>query len=191
MTLLCIVRHGETDWNKQRKLQGREDRELNEKGREQASLIAACLGKSHWDVIITSPLKRAFATAEIIGKNLHITNVVKESAFIERDFGRASGLTLEQQESAFPDGLVPGKESDDSLLKRVMQGLNGIVKKYGDRKVILVAHGAVINSLLKAVSGGRIDVGETNIKNMCINIVEHDGSNWHVKVYNSVEAHWP
>ncbi len=187
VTTVCIIRHGETDWNKERKFQGREDTELNDAGKRQASEIAAHLAGFSWDVIITSTLKRAAATADIVRLALETTPVVIDEAFIERDFGKASGLTLGEQELAFPDGVVPGKESDDALEKRVLEGLQGIARDYHDNKVVLVTHGAVINSILKAVSAGSINVGETNIKNACLTIIELDGSGWHVKAYNSVE----
>jgi len=186
MTTLCIVRHGETDWNRLGRFQGREDIELNENGRAQASLIAEHLSEFQWDLIITSPLKRAHATAEIIGKRLEITKIIEDKAFVERDFGKGSGLTLESQKSAFPDGDIPGKENDDALEKRVFRGLQGVIESNRDRKIVIVAHGAVINALLRVVSAGSIDLGETNIKNTCINILEHDGSCWQIKTYNSV-----
>ena len=186
VTTVCIIRHGETEWNKERKFQGREDIELNDEGKRQASTIAAHLGRFSWDVIITSPLKRALATAETVRRALKNTPLVIQEAFIERDFGRASGLTSREQERAFTDGVVPGKESDDALAKRVLEGLQCIIRDYRNRKVILITHGAVINSLLKAVSAGKINVGETNIKNACFTVIEHDGSGWQVRTYNSM-----
>ncbi|MHC9544574.1 MAG: histidine phosphatase family protein [Vulcanimicrobiota bacterium] len=187
MMTLCIVRHGETDWNRLGRFQGREDIELNENGRAQASLIAEYLSGFQWDVIITSPLKRAYATAEIIGKKLDITAIIEDRAFVERDFGNGSGLTLEQMKSAYPDGTIPGRENDESLEKRVLQGLRGVADTYRDRRIVMVAHGAVINSLLKVVSAGKVNLGETSIRNACINILEHEGSSWQIKVHNSVD----
>lgn len=187
MMTLCIVRHGETDWNRLGRFQGREDIELNENGRAQASLIAEYLSGFQWDVIITSPLKRAYATAEIIGKKLDITAIIEDRAFVERDFGNGSGLTLQQMKSAYPGGVIPGRENDESLEKRVFQGLQGVADTYRDRRIVMVAHGAVINSLLKVVSAGTIDLGETTIRNTCINILEHDGGRWVIKVHNSVD----
>jgi uncharacterized phosphatase len=187
MTTLCIVRHGETDWNKLRKFQGREDIPLNRQGKKQASMIAAHLAESTWDGIISSPLKRASDTADIIAKKLKIGPVIEDGAFVERDYGEGSGLTLTEQEAAFPDGLIPGKESDDMLEGRVLRGLQGILDTQVGKRVILVAHGAVINALLKAVSAGALNLGETRIRNTCINILEHDNVQWHIRVYNSVD----
>ncbi len=106
---------------------------------------------------------------------------------MERDYGKGSGLTPEEQESAFPGGLIPGRESDDMLEERVVRGLDGILGAQRGRRVILVTHGAVINTLLRVVSGGTLDPGETRIRNTCITILEHDGEQWHIRVHNSVD----
>jgi hypothetical protein len=71
-TTICILRHGETDWNSTGRLQGCEDIELNAVGREQAVQVAGYLEKEPWDIIISSPLKRAYETARIIAMRLSI-----------------------------------------------------------------------------------------------------------------------
>jgi len=187
MTTICIVRHGETDWNAQKRFQGREDIELNENGKGQACVVANYLKKSEWDVIISSPLKRASMTAEIIGKHLGLSDVITLDAFIERDFGKASGMTLEQQKIAFLDGIIPEKESDDDFSDRTVRGLESLVKEYNGKNIILVSHGAVINSLLKAISNNSINIGETLIKNTCVNIIKYIDDTWHIELYNSVD----
>lgn len=184
-TTICLIRHGETDWNAQKRFQGREDIELNENGKIQTTEIAEHLGKVNWDVIISSPLKRAYSTAQIIAKKLKIENTVINENFIERDYGKASGLTFAQWKHSFPDGIVPGKENDESLKKRVITGLDEIVGEYKEKNILLISHGAVINSILKTVSNGAIDIGETNIKNACFNLVLHNGTAYSVELFNS------
>ncbi len=187
VTEICIVRHGETDWNTQKIFQGREDIELNKKGEEQAYLVAEYLNKSQWDVIVSSPLKRAFCTAKIIGESVGIDEIIALDAFIERDFGKGSGMTLEQQQQNFPDGVIPEKESDEALAERAKKGLEYIVKKYEGKRIILVSHGALINSILKTVSENSIIIGETFIKNTCINLIKYEKGNWEIELYNSVD----
>jgi uncharacterized phosphatase len=70
MTLLYLVRHGETDWNRQRRIQGSTDIPLNATGRDQAARTARLLGRRSWDAILTSPLSRAVETASIISGEL-------------------------------------------------------------------------------------------------------------------------
>ncbi len=187
VTEICIVRHGETDWNTQKIFQGREDIELNKKGEEQAYLVAKHLKKSQWDVIVSSPLKRALSTAKIIGESVGIDEITALDAFIERDFGKGSGMTIEQQNQNFSDGIIPGKESDDELADRAKAGLEYIVKEYEGKKIILVSHGALINSILKIVSDNSIDIGEMLIKNTCLNLIKYENGNWQVELYNSVD----
>jgi uncharacterized phosphatase len=86
MGMVCIVRHGETEWNRLTKLQGREDIELNDIGREQAKGTSEYLSQFNWDKIYTSPLKRAKETANIIAQYLEIEEVNEEVDFIERDY---------------------------------------------------------------------------------------------------------
>ena len=184
-TTICLIRHGETDWNAQKRCQGRENIELNGNGKIQAAEIAEPLKKIDWDVIISSPLQRAETTACIIGEVLKKNLITTNDKFIERDYGKASGLTFHQLKETFPDELIPGKESDEDLQQRVFEGLCEAVNTYENKNILLVSHGAVINSLLKKISKGAIDIGETNIKNAHINLIKHDGVTFRVDMYNS------
>jgi uncharacterized phosphatase len=186
-----LIRHGETDWNAQKKCQGREDIELNDNGKMQAVEITKQLSKLNWDVIISSPLKRAYSTAKIIAENLKIENIKTHNNFIERDFGKASGLTFEEWKLYFPNGIVPRKEDDECLKNRVISGLGEIVDEFNEKNILLVCHGAVINSILKTVSNGAIDIGETNIKNACFNIISYDGTAFRVELFNSDQLENP
>ncbi|PYG89070.1 broad specificity phosphatase PhoE [Ruminiclostridium sufflavum DSM 19573] len=186
-TEICIVRHGETDWNVQKRYQGREDTELNENGEEQANAVARHLKRYRWNAVLSSPLKRALRTAEIIGESLGIEEIEILASFIERDFGNGSGMTREQQAQSFPDGSIPGKESDDELSDRIKKGLEYITKAYKGEKVILVSHGAVINAIIKYVSDNFISVGETFVKNACLNIIKYEDEKWTIELYNSID----
>src|SRR4029078_4907654 len=91
MTEICLVRHGQTDWNFQEIIQGREDIPLNEVGKKQASQSAAALQLDTWDVIISSPLIRAQETAQMISNAVGIHSILLDERFVERNFGEASG----------------------------------------------------------------------------------------------------
>ena len=186
-TRICIIRHGETDWNAQKRCQGREDIELNENGKIQATEIANQLKKINWDIIISSPLKRAETTAKIITHELKTKLIIINEKFIERDYGKASGLTFDQWKKAFPGGLIPGKENDEDLKNRVFKGLCDVVSEYRGKNILLISHGAVINSILKTVSHGAIDIGETNIKNAGFNLILHNGTDYSVEKFNSAQ----
>lgn len=65
--------------------------------------------------------------------------------------------------------------------------MEGIVEEYNGKNILLISHGAVINSILKSVSNGKIDLGETNIKNACINFFRYDGTTFRVELFNSAQ----
>ncbi|MFC4356309.1 histidine phosphatase family protein [Chryseomicrobium palamuruense] len=185
MTIICLVRHGETDWNAIGMLQGRTDIPLNETGFRQAEECSELLKTSQWDVIITSPLKRAKQTAEIINKKV-IVPVVEMEDFLERDYGDAEGMTYEERNSKFPDNLYPNQEERTALNKRVIEGIEKINQEYGDKKILLVAHGAVINAILAVFSNGKIGSGKTNLINACISNIYLHKDKWRIKDFNQI-----
>lgn len=186
MTKVCFVRHGETNWNYEGRIQGREDIPLNETGKTQARLSGQHLKNEHWDVLAASPLQRAKRTAEIIGEDIGIDQIVEMPEFMERNYGEASGMTREEREEAFPDGNIRRIETIEDLTQRGMRGLEQLSKNYSDQKVLVVAHGGVINAILKAVSGGEIGSGKTRLNNACINLLDYNDSRWNVKAHNVI-----
>lgn len=184
--MICLIRHGETDWNFKGKLQGKTDIPLNETGKNQAVECKAFFTGSDWDLIISSPLSRAKQTAEIINEGLNL-EIVEMPIFKERSFGVAEGLTIEEIKDKYPDGNYPGKETKESLKKRVMAGLEEINQKYPTKKVLLVAHGAVINSILNEISGGTLGTRKTKLMNACISHVQFLEEGWKIHNYNQVD----
>lgn len=106
MTAVCLVRHGETDWNLQQKCQGKTDIPLNTTGERQARETGEYVKDFSWDIIVTSPLKRAKRTAEIINEYLHLP-IVEMDDFKERDYGDAEGMPLEERTKRYPDNIYP------------------------------------------------------------------------------------
>lgn len=182
-TVICIVRHGETDWNAQGRLQGREDIELNDSGREQAFKMANYLGKETWDAVVSSPLKRAYETAQIIARRLSISDIQVEEQITERDYGEASGLWPEERRSRFPDA-IPGQEDFELLRQRAMSGLEKIASVNNGKKIIVISHGALTNSILYTLSGGEFGSFKTRLKNGCINQLTLNNGKWTVDFYN-------
>jgi uncharacterized phosphatase len=185
-TTVCLVRHGETDWNREGRLQGREDIALNARGREQAGLAAAFLAQRHWDLVVSSPLARAAETASIIARHLGLEHVVSMDEFVERDYGAAAGLTLAERKDRFPGDAWPGLEERSAVAARCLAGLRALVRTYPGHDIVVVSHGAAINAILAALSGGEIGTGKTTLGNACINELHFRADAWEIVSYNVV-----
>ena len=156
-----MVRHGETDWNRENRFQGHSDPPLNATGREQAHELAAALDGELVAAAYTSPLKRAHETAEIVCHRLGI-DLRTSASLMEVDVGSWSGLTRGEIEARFPDGyrrwLDYGHgwddgESYDELGERVVSGLLDIAARHPEELVLAVTHGGPIRSALAAAAG--------------------------------------
>jgi uncharacterized phosphatase len=185
ITNICLVRHGVTDWNVLGKLLGRTDIPLNEKGIIQAKECSEFLKAFQWNVIITSPMKRAKQTAEIINNRLNLPLIEMEE-FLERGYGDAEGMDLKKRTSMFPDKKYPNQEDQVSLNYRIMVGIQHIKQMYGESKILLVAHGAVINAILAALSNGEVGSGKTNLLNASISNIQFHQDRWRITDFNNI-----
>ncbi|WP_353856199.1 histidine phosphatase family protein [Bacillus sp. Bos-x628] len=185
MTRICLVRHGETDWNAAKRIQGRTDIPLNKIGKWQAEQTGLYLKDFHWDVVISSPLSRAKETANLILKYVHAPLVIMDD-FIERDYGDAEGMSLKERQELFPDKQYPNMESLKSLQDRMLKGIHKVRAAYPDQNVLIIAHGAAIHALLSVLADEHIDLHHTRLVNACLNYVEWKDGEWKVRDYNVV-----
>ncbi len=156
MTVFALVRHGETDWNRERRIQGSTDIPLNETGREQARATGALLASRRWTALVASPLGRAAETARLIGEHVGLGEPELEPRLAERDYGQAEGLTGPEIDAMFPDGAdVPGREPREAVAERAVAALHDLAARHPGEAVIVVAHGGVIRSVLETVAPGR------------------------------------
>lgn len=155
MTLLYLVRHGETDWNLERRIQGSTDIRLNATGRQQAARAGRLLARRSWDGIITSPLSRAAETARIIADELGLGLPETLDDIVERAYGEAEGLSDAELARLFPgDTPVPGRESRQDVTARVIPALLRVAEQHPREHVILATHGGVIRAVLNAIAPG-------------------------------------
>ncbi|WP_188496235.1 histidine phosphatase family protein [Pullulanibacillus pueri] len=183
MTKICMVRHGETNWNAERRLQGRTDIPLNAAGIKQAQACGRFLSQSEWDVVVTSPLGRAKQTAEIINIQLGLT-ILEMEAFIERGFGDAEGMTYEEKLTTFSEQPIPNQESKEAVIARTMEGLQTLHQKFPGENILLVAHGGVINAILSTISNG--ETGKLRLNNACLSTILYKNGQWEIESYNQV-----
>ena len=170
-TTIVLVRHGETDWNRDNRFQGHADPPLNDTGREQARVLAAELGTESFAAAYTSPLRRAAETAAILAGALGIDAVPDES-LMEVDVGSWSGLTRTEVEARFPEGFArwleyghgwDDGETYDELGARVVSGLVDIAARHPDEVVLAVTHGGPIRSALAAAERISFDEARRSI----------------------------
>lgn len=151
-TIICCVRHGQTNGNKSRTFQGRSDLPLNEVGIEQANISADLLTTCpiKWDIIISSPFKRAYETCEIIAKKIGYNNpIITDSLAIERAFGEAEGKPIsEENYKLISENFFNGQESEQDIINRGSELINKLLNKYQGKNILLVSHSHFIKSLL-------------------------------------------
>lgn len=189
-TYIGLLRHGQTDWNIDFRLQGVTDIELNETGIAQARDAANALEAREWDLIITSPLSRARDTAEIVRNTLGKSNVEVEPLLLERSFGEAEGLSHEEWRAKYSDtNQVPGGESLSDLEKRAGLLLDTLVSKHQGRRVLAVSHGALIRVLLRIVSDGEFPRDGERLGNASLSIFIHDSNGWRIQSYEPRTLH--
>lgn len=158
---IYLLRHGETDWNKKRLLQGHTDTLLNEKGRRQVEDTVRKLADLgiRMDAIVASPLKRAGESAAIAARVLDYPQekIVVEKLLIERGFGEGEGMALEEMRTRYPDCDCPGMESKEELIRRAGLALQKIIGDFRDaERILLAAHGAILFALLEAASEEKV-----------------------------------
>ncbi|GAA3020894.1 histidine phosphatase family protein [Microbacterium dextranolyticum] len=177
MTTLLLVRHGETDWNATRRIQGSTDIPLNDTGRAQAHETAAALAARYAGespVVVSSDLSRARETAGIIAAALGVPVSRTYPQLRERAYGQAEGLTDVEYRERFGDfgrDNVPDAETNGHLRTRAVAGVRRAVRDARrdhapiDVPVIAVAHGGLIGQLIRHASGDALPLPGERLAN--------------------------
>jgi broad specificity phosphatase PhoE len=146
MTILLLARHGQTDWNREGRLQGQTDRPLDSVGRRQARELAAILGEEAIDVVYSSDLRRARDTAEAVAAPRGLP-VLEVPELREKDFGSWEGLTDVEIRARFPESSFGGwgdGETTEAVAARVLEVLGRIAVRHDNATVLVVSHGGPI-----------------------------------------------
>ena len=167
MAVVLLARHGETDWNAERRFQGHADRPLNARGRAQAEALAERLACAPLAAVYASDLARARETAEIVARR-HGLPVVTRPDLKEVDVGSWSGLTTEEARTRHPEAFSrwrdegqPGwadGETYEEMRARALRAVLEIGAGHAGETVLVVAHGGTIRALLATALG--MDVHE-------------------------------
>ena len=198
-TLVYLIRHGETFWNREQRLQGQLDSPLTEEGIRQATVLAIKLADIRFDAVYASDLERARHTAHIIISRTNNISVTYDDRIRERHFGSFQGLTWEEIYAKYPDDAarelsgnamnkVPGGESKHQLLDRVIAFFNEITTRHPAQKVLVVSHGGVLNVWTKYVLGLPLETPRRfHLDNAAIIIFEYNGVHWYMKTLGEVD----
>jgi uncharacterized phosphatase len=146
-----LLRHGQTDWNLEGRVQGQKNVPLNQTGKQQITRFSTRV-EYPYSLIVTSPLRRAVQSAELCSVWLGLP-LVKEPLFAERAFGMFEGLRKDEVYKQFQIADIemldkfPGVESMSSFRERLEAGLRRLTKQYSEERILLVTHGSVIRLL--------------------------------------------
>ncbi len=159
--MLFLFRHGETDWNREGRLQGRVDTPLNATGLAQAEVLARQLCAHRLDAVVSSDLSRALSTARIVAEVCGVPLLVDEG-LRETNIGEAEGLLWAEVKARFgelterwhfdPQAAFPGGETGHQTLTRGLAALRRVTQSYPYRRVAVSTHGAVVRQFVNYAS---------------------------------------
>jgi probable phosphoglycerate mutase len=163
-TRLVVLRHGETDWNAQLRIQGHVDPPLNALGHSQAARLGQALRDEGLTQVYSSDLQRARSTAEAVARAAGLGPVQLDAGLRERAFGSFEGLTHAEVESRFPleaqrwrqraAGFAPGGgETLEDFYARCVGAAAAIAARHAGETIAIVAHGGVLDCLYRAAAG--------------------------------------
>lgn len=191
-TRFCLIRHGETAWNAERRVQGQIDIPLNATGESQAAAAGRGLADENFAAAYSSDLVRARATA---GAVLTSQPILAEADLRERHYGVLQSLTMREAEALHPQAYrrhvardphydLDGGESLDGFAKRVMAGLEALAERHVGQTVLVVTHGGVLDIVYRTATGrGLAAKRDFAIPNAAFNWLERDAAAWRILLW--------
>jgi probable phosphoglycerate mutase len=186
-TRICIVRHGETDWNAERRIQGQTDIPLNATGYRQALAAARGLAKEKFAALYSSDLQRARDTAAAAAQLLQLP-VIPESGLRERNYGEYQGLT-QAEIAQRPDYERYIKrdvnfdfgngESLNVFAERIKTTINSLATRHVGESIVLFAHGGVLDIVYRIATHRPLETArDFPIPNAALNWIEVGSPDW-------------
>lgn len=188
-TEIILIRHGETAWNRERRMQGQTDTPLSDIGRAQAAAVGRRLASYPFAALYSSDLARAWDTAAAIARESG-HEIRRDTALRERTFGVFEGLTYDEMSQRYPevharfssrdpDYAVPGGESPRQFFDRSMTCLEGIAQAHTGESVVVVTHGMVLDTLHRAARNLPLQAKrDAPLLNASLNTFERTESGW-------------
>jgi len=190
MTEILLIRHGETAWPAERRLQGHLDIPLNEEGERQAAALARALAGESVDMIVSSDLSRAASTARAVADVLGLP-LQTDATLRERCFGAFEGLLYDELEARFPQAYAQWRVRDPharypdgerraetfaEFAQRAVDAVTRIADMHRGKRILIVSHGGVLDAVYRAAHGMDITAPrDFDVLNASINRVQWDG----------------
>lgn len=194
---LIIVRHGQTRWNLDGRIQGHLDSELTPLGLRQAEAVAARLAEERLDAVYSSDLRRSLRTAEVICRSAGLP-VVPDPRLRERSMGLFEGLTFEEIRRRYPEDYarfaargpeyaIPGGESMRQCHERVIVGLQAVADRHPGRRAVVVTHGGPLSAAFRHTMGLPVNAPRCwSLFNASINRFEVQEDRWQLVVWGDL-----
>lgn len=192
LTRICFVRHGETDWNVEKRIQGQTDIPLNEIGRAQALAMAFNAAHVSFKAIYSSDLMRAAETARVLAVREEL-DVQPLPQLRERHYGIFQGITATEGAARYPEAYLrymardvgydfETGESIDQLVMRVSEAINWMVRHHTGQTIAAVTHAGVLDILYRKATGRPLHTPrDFVIPNCALNWFHFDGQGWHLE----------
>jgi broad specificity phosphatase PhoE len=197
-TWFGLIRHGKTQWNLEKRIQGRSDTSLCPDGIEQVERWGKIIKKAaRWDRIVASGLCRTWETAEIINKDLNLS-IEKETRLNEQDWGAWNGKTYQDLVLEQPKELdrqmasgwlfcPPGGEDRLTVWRRSLSAFQDMAARWDGQKILVVSHGGVLRALIYGILNRNFEPDETSlIKPYHLHILTWENERLGIEVLNAV-----
>ncbi len=184
MSLIYLIRHGQTDWNREKIFRGLADRPLSEHGKREAQAVARFLAKERIQFIYASPLKRAIETAEPLARDKG-RNVEVLKGVIDLDFGEWSGMPMKEVRDRYPEifenfmkrpekAVFPAGETLDQAQQRAMAAIREVAERHPEETIAVVTHRVICKVVLLGILGlGVSQFWKISQDTACINLFEY------------------
>jgi len=191
-TRICFIRHGETDWNVARRIQGHTDIPLNETGRAQALAMAFNAAHQHFRAIYSSDLLRTMETAQVLAQR-EDQDVKPLAQLRERHYGVFQGITAAEGAELYPQAYAhyvardldydfKTGESLRALAERVSEGIDWLVRHHSGQTIAAVSHSGVLDVIYRRATGRPLHTPrDFVIPNCALNWFHFDGQGWHLE----------
>ena len=194
-TRICLIRHGETEWNAAKLIQGQTDTPLNATGVNQGLMLAAKAAKYNFNAIVSSDLIRSFNTAKFIAEKCGL-QVKIQPLLRERHFGIFQGISAVEGSKRFPKAYAFYKardlefdfetgESLNNFTLRVHKAIDILTSHYCDQTIAVISHAGVLDVVYRMATGRKIDTPrDFDIPNCALNWFRFDSHGWHLEAWN-------